>query len=764
MKKLLTILVLALALCLVCSVAMAAERVALSGDAYKDAQQAVANMTDPATPINVTYKGAPLVLNPMHTSGPFTECLKAYELHFEGNYLGDTIFFDALWVKPHNINTAAVGTVIKDATCTANAVMSVVCPDCSQKVEYTYTGATWNYLKTGHTFSAGYTQWIDGVTYVDIQKITTAATCEAAGVWEYYCGNPGCSTKNPNKAAQVIDEVGHDFVYSWINEPTCVSTGKVTYTCRHCGIEWNAFLKSGSAAAQKITPFRKAEVAGILAHDYTVADALAETSLTWQQSKDVLNAKFQAWTNLTGKDYKGHDWDEFVPYTAATCWENSQWIRWCPVCGEKQILDNWDVKHEDDQLLPNYQIVAKVRDGDCFRVKVTFRCANCEGKVHPIYGYAEHPDIEVYMQDKMRLDKVPQNAALTWYDYELIGMDAKEVLSVDAHEYNVKDNTTKIGTFKPTCTEEGFTAWKCIYDATPVANFKDANSNLVVPAGAHPVSKTDIKDALGHKWIGGGEGWVMKYAPGEYDNVNGYWLRTCSVCGETENRISPYYPDKCEEGKHTYVQTSKTPATCLADGEMVETCSRCGDEKKTVIKTTGHAWDLAKVTTPATCTADGEGLFFCTACGITETQTIKALGHDYGPYVVTTEPTTEAEGEATSTCTRCGATQTKKVDKLQKEAEYTISDVKFEGGILSGKISHTEGTKDATVNVRVTFFTANSTYISVAATIYEDGTFEAEGAGAVEHIAYGAYAAAKVVNYNDVKTATCFGSDEFDVK
>jgi hypothetical protein len=131
----------------------------------------------------------------------------------------------------------------------------------------------------------------------------------------------------------------------------------------------------------------------------------------------------------------------------------------------------------------------------------------------------------------------------------------------------------------------------------------------------------------------------------------------------------------------------------------------------------------------------------------------------------TVKPTTETEGEKTFTCTICGATKTEKVAKLTPAAAYTLENVKFSGNILSGSIKHKDGTKVAEkLSIRVTFFTAGNNYMTTTATIYADGTFEAEGAGDIEAITLVAYATDKVVNPADVANLTKLDAKEIVVK
>jgi len=77
--------------------------------------------------------------------------------------------------------------------------------------------------------------------------------------------------------------------------------------------------------------------------------------------------------------------------------------------------------------------------------------------------------------------------------------------------------------------------------------------------------------------------------------------------------------------------TVKTPATCGEDGEMLYTCSKCGETKTEVISATGnHTWSDWTTTKAATCTAAGEKTRTCSVCGKEEHESIPMIDHNFG--------------------------------------------------------------------------------------------------------------------------------------
>jgi len=576
MKKLLTILVLALALCLVCSAAMATDEIDLKGKAYNDATQALrTEIKDNITGID--YNGKTISFHVVPANAITTmKCLETKTLRYECTDYDPsvTLWFNFIYTKSHNVDTTTVGTVLKDPTCTENAKMAKICPDCGAKVEYSYAGTIATYLKTGHS-------WEQATPDDGIQVITTAPTCESTGVWEYYCSN-GCGTKNPNKAAQVMEAAQHEFAFSWVIAPTCKSKGVAEYSCVRCGVDWNTFIVSGSEQAKKITPYRKNTVADILATKYSVDAAIAETRLNFAEITAYLQDKEDT-------HYMGHDFDNWIPGKAATCATRSTRERWCPVCGEKQELP----AKTDDRLKANYVMTSKVRKGDCRIAEFTFKCANCVAN-----GTTTHGVLTVELHDK---HKASDYATLSSEEWDWIGMDPNQVVRVDAHEYVLTDATTKVkGKALATCTNGGYEAYKCKWDTNTYEIKKGTDGEYYIDPtpGVHPLKYVNETEKLGHNW---GE-WKMIHAPKEYDNENGVWVRKCERCGETENRISPYYPDACE--KHDFEEIEAIAATCTEDGVKVLSCKVCGYTEEEAIPATGHDWDVT-VKKAATCTEEG---------------------------------------------------------------------------------------------------------------------------------------------------------------
>ena len=68
-------------------------------------------------------------------------------------------------------------------------------------------------------------------------------------------------------------------------------------------------------------------------------------------------------------------------------------------------------------------------------------------------------------------------------------------------------------------------------------------------------------------------------------------------------------------------------------------------------------------------------------------------------------------------------------------AQYTLSDVSYNGKAIVGKLLHTDGTGFAQkLRVKVTFYIVGNYYMSTYGIIEEDGSFEVGGVGPIQYI------------------------------
>ena len=80
--------------------------------------------------------------------------------------------------------------------------------------------------------------------------------------------------------------------------------------------------------------------------------------------------------------------------------------------------------------------------------------------------------------------------------------------------------------------------------------------------------------------------------------------------------------------------TVKTEATCEEKGEMIYTCTLCGETKTEEIQALGHDWSEWEVLKEAGCTEPGVQSRECARCKKIENEDIPALGHDYVTTII----------------------------------------------------------------------------------------------------------------------------------
>lgn len=111
---------------------------------------------------------------------------------------------------------------------------------------------------------------------------------------------------------------------------------------------------------------------------------------------------------------------------------------------------------------------------------------------------------------------------------------------------------------------------------------------------------------------------------------------------------------------HLYEDTIVVEPTCVNEGEMVSTCSKCNDSYKTVISATGEHDYECTATKEATCTEIGEITYTCKTCNDFYIEEIPKLSHEYECENIKAVTCVEA-GENSYTCKLCGASYTEEI-------------------------------------------------------------------------------------------------------
>ncbi len=163
---------------------------------------------------------------------------------------------------------------------------------------------------------------------------------------------------------------------------------------------------------------------------------------------------------------------------------------------------------------------------------------------------------------------------------------------------------------------------------------------------------------------------------GSYDSVI-----YCTVCGKVISKETVTV--KAEGHKWGEWKVDKE-VTCTEDGHKIRTCTVCGATEEETIVSTGHQWGEWKVDKDATCTEDGHKTRTCIVCGAAEEETITSTGHQWGEWKVDKEATCTEDGHKTRTCTVCGATDEETIPAAHTPGDAVTENVKAAGCTTDG--------------------------------------------------------------------------------
>jgi hypothetical protein len=188
----------------------------------------------------------------------------------------------------------------------------------------------------------------------------------------------------------------------------------------------------------------------------------------------------------------------------------------------------------------------------------------------------------------------------------------------------------------------------------------ELNESVKVTSADGKVTKVDHqmkiekRPALGHDF----SDWVLSRTFHKDGKEYAAMVRTCKVCGGTENEVVEQIPDDgdhfCPDGEHEWMTLETVDATCTEDGKIVRECTVCGLKEVEELPAIGHTDSKEKVWKAATCTEEGLNEYTCSVCEEVYYKTVPALGHD-AVVDEAVAPTVEATGLTEgSHCARCG--------------------------------------------------------------------------------------------------------------
>lgn len=365
-------------------------------------------------------------------------------------------------------------------------------------------------------------------------------------------------------SAEDNDYWAHPDAYKVIKEPTCTDAGELKAYCLVCG------------ATRDVDPIIPSGM-----HKWTYTDewvtttpatciAEGEAKTGWYCSvckkfaKDLEDTIHWSNSKKLPKDQKAHKFGEWLVQKeeAATCekagYKDS--YRICTLC-----LDAKETKHEDIKALGH------LKSGDKKNTKKVLVKGACNTE-------------EVYNEICGRCGKyvVKEN---------VIGKkDPKNHEDVILAEYSKKATCTQPKGIRYYCRACKTNYWEIEepalghdwqvtdeFDNEPYACY-----NISYKCSRCDMTKDEARkeNEIEHRW----SAWEERNKIGEGGNP-GYWIRVCTRCGKTQERKAWTAPTACDDGKgHDYETVTEVKATLTASGYKVEKCKVCGDVKTTILK------------------------------------------------------------------------------------------------------------------------------------------------------------------------------------
>lgn len=151
---------------------------------------------------------------------------------------------------------------------------------------------------------------------------------------------------------------------------------------------------------------------------------------------------------------------------------------------------------------------------------------------------------------------------------------------------------------------------------------------------------------------GGSHSWQAKIITPSTNDADGLRQYACAKCGTTFTEVIP------ATGHVWSDWIVMLHPTCTSEGQEYRVCTKHPDnphyEYRTLpaLSSTGqHTW--AETTrTEATCTAEGRVVYTCSVCGQMSAEPLPPLGHDWGSWQVAQQPTAEQDGVEERVCKR----------------------------------------------------------------------------------------------------------------
>ncbi len=157
--------------------------------------------------------------------------------------------------------------------------------------------------------------------------------------------------------------------------------------------------------------------------------------------------------------------------------------------------------------------------------------------------------------------------------------------------------------------------------------------------------------------------------------ISGTGRDVCDICDESRVVTIP------SNGKHEWVETSRTEPKCSSDGTIFYACANCTMTKTETIKSPGHDYVLEEAGSKApTCNDPGYNVYVCRVCNASKQENVPKTGHtvDENNYIVIAQPNCEDAGTAVSVCTVCSTEFEITLDALGHDYQNVETDLTAE--------------------------------------------------------------------------------------
>lgn len=300
---------------------------------------------------------------------------------------------------------------------------------------------------------------------------------------------------------------------------------------------------------------------------------------------------YTTYTCICGDTYEddhkpttGHTWSDWVVTKEPTTSSKGVSKRSCAICGETETK-------ELDKLIDGHthSYTFKItREPTCATVGIKTYTCSCGST------YIENIDRVAHKYKDKVTAPTCTSRGYTTHTCTVCGSSYADTYTpAGKHQYTVK-------VVEPTCTAPGYTTHSCNFCGDTYKDHQTA--------------------ALGHSY---GE-WITTKAPTATET--GTAVRICSRCGHSDSKALPKLEDtKPTEHIHNWGLWTNVPHTCTVDGYDIRSCKTCSETqtRNSYDPAPGHSYQVVGSKSP-TCTEDGSVTYQCTVCGDSYTEAVPA--------------------------------------------------------------------------------------------------------------------------------------------